>query len=260
LTAYHLIDALPAAFFGLLGIWAAVVRRHWFLRFSVVSVFLLVCLLIPAYEVVIEFGIAIALIMAGVWVARGRWHESFRFSLESAMLVMVVVAIGSAVIAKAPEFGGSDWLNLFCIGSAVALASLLSLWLVFGETRLSRRLPLGLLGFLAFTTLYYFCSATHHLLIQPEWSTAWVESLWQRASDPNVFSWGLGHCVPTSLLGFTTLCSVLVLARGSRWFSVSDDDLPQPSNKRTLAARLGLVTLMLCLVLSSDDADTVSGC
>ncbi len=104
MTVYHLIDALPAAFFGLLGIWAAVVRRHWFLRFAVVCVFLLVCLLIPAYEVVIDFGIAIALIMAGVSVARGFQRERFRFSLESALLAMVVVAIGSAVITKSPDF------------------------------------------------------------------------------------------------------------------------------------------------------------
>ncbi len=104
MTVYHLIDALPAAFFGLLGIWAAVVRRHWFLRFTVVCVFLLVCLLIPAYEVVIEFGIAITLIMAGVWISRGFQRERFRFSLESALLAMVVVAIGSAVVAKVPEF------------------------------------------------------------------------------------------------------------------------------------------------------------
>jgi len=247
LSVYHLIDALPAAFFGLLGIWAAVVRRHWFLRFSVVCVFLLVCLLIPAYEVVIEFGIAIALIMTGVWLARGRRHEPFRFSLESALLAMVVVAIGSAVMAKAPEFGWSDWLNLFSIGAAVALISLLCLWLVFGQARLSRRLPLGLLGLLVFTALYYFSSATHYLLLEPEWSFAWVKSLWQRAIDPKVLSWGLGHCIPTSLLGFTTLCSVLVLTRSSRWFAVSEGDLPQPTNNRTQAARIGLVVLILCL-------------
>ncbi len=247
MTVYHLIDALPAAFFGLLGIWAAVVRRHWFLRFAVVCVFLLVCLLIPAYEVVIEFGIAIALIMAGVWISRGFQRERLRFSLETALLAMVVVAIGAAVIGKAPEFGWADWLNLFSIGGAIAIVSLLCLWLVFGNATLWRRLALGLLGFLMFTVLYYFSSATHYLLIQPEWSFAWLERLWERATDPGMLSWGLGHCIPTSLLGFTTLCSALFLARGSRWFAVSEGDLRQRPNKRTLAARFGLVALMLCL-------------
>jgi len=245
LTVYHLIDALPAAFFGLLGIWAAVVRRHWFLRFAVVCLFLLVCLLIPAYEVVIEFGIAIGLITLGVWLSRER--QPWRFSLESALLAMVVVSVGSAVIAKAPEFSWQDWLNLFSIGGAVAIASLLSLWLVFGRASLWRRLPIGLLGFLVFTALYYFSSATRHLLLNPEWSYDWLERLWHRAIEPDVLSWGLRHCIPTSLLGLTTLCSVLFLARGSGWFAVSEGDLSQPSNKRTLAARLGLVALMLCL-------------
>ncbi len=247
MTVYHLIDALPAAFFGLLGIWAAVVRRHWFLRFAVVCVFLLVCLLIPAYEVVIEFGIAIALIMTGVWISHGFQRERFRFSLESALLAMVVVAIGSAVIGKAPELGWADWLNLFSIGGAIAIVSLLCLWLVFGKTSLWRRLLLGLLGFLVFTALYYFSSATQYLLMNPEWSFAWLERLWERATDTDVLSWGVGYCIPTSLLGFTILCSVLALARGSRWFAVADDQLLQPTNKRTLAARFGLVALMLCL-------------
>ncbi len=248
LTVYHLIDALPAAFFGLLGIWAAVVRRHWFLRFSVVCAFLLVCLLIPAYEVVLEFGIAIALILSGVWLARGRRHEPFRFSLESALLAMVVVAIGSAVVGKAPEFGWANWFNLCGTGGAIAIISLLCLWLVFGKTSLWRRLPLGLLAFLVFTVLYYFSSATHYLLIQPEWSFAWLERLWQQATAPEMMLfWGIGHCIPTSLLGFTTLCSVLVLARGSRWFTVLEGDLPSHSDRRTQAARLGLVALMLCL-------------
>jgi len=249
LTVYHLIDALPAAFFGLLGIWAAVVRRHWFLRFSVVCAFLLVCLLIPAYDVVIYFGIAISLIMAGVWLVRWRRHKSVRFSLESALLAMVVVAIGSAVIAKAPEFGWQDWLNLFSIGGAVALISLLCLWLVFGQASLTRRLPVSLLGFLVFTALYYFCSATHHLLLQPEWSYAWAESLWEWASNPVMLSWGLGHCVPTSLLGFSTLCLALVLARGSRWFTLANAEQSKPLSKRNFVARFGLVALMLCIFL-----------
>ncbi len=199
------------------------------------------------YEVVIEFGIAIGLIMAGVWISLGFQRERFRFSLETALLAMVVVAISSAVIGKAPELGWADWLSLFSIGGAIAIVSLLSLWLVFGQARLSHRLPLGLLGFLVFTALYYSSSATHYLLIQPEWSFAWLERLWERATDPKMLSWGLGHCILTSLLGFTTLCTVLALARGSRWFTVADDNLLQPSNKRTLAARLGLVAMMLCL-------------
>jgi len=249
LTVYHLIDALPAVFFGLLGIWAAVVRRHWFLRFSVVCVFLLACLLLPAYEVVIEFGIAISLIMAGVWLARGRRHEPIRFSLESALLAMVVVAIGSAVIAKAPEFGWVDWLNLFGIGAFVALISLHCLWLVFGQASLWRRLPMSLLGFLVFTALYYFSSATYYLLLQPEWSYAWVESLWEWASNPEMLSWRLDHCIPTSLFGFSTLCLALVLARGSRWFTLANAGQSKPLNKRNSVARFGLVALMLCIFL-----------
>jgi hypothetical protein len=39
--ASHVIDAFSASFFGLLSIWTAVDRRHWFVRFVVVSGILL---------------------------------------------------------------------------------------------------------------------------------------------------------------------------------------------------------------------------
>ncbi len=68
----HFIYALSVSFFALLGIWAAVVRRHWFLRFAAVGGFLLITLLLPAYELVIEFGLQMAIIATGVWLARGR--------------------------------------------------------------------------------------------------------------------------------------------------------------------------------------------
>ena len=248
MTLYHLIDAIPAAFFGLLGIWAAVVRRHWFLRFVVVSLFLLVCLLIPAVEVVVQFGIGVLLITFSVWFATRR-RERFRFSLETTLLVMVVVAVCSTVISKAAEFDLEHWFIALCNGIAVALASLLTLWIVFGQTRIQFRLALGLLGILAFILLYYVSSSTRFLLLSPEWSLLWLEQIWSRLTDPDMQSWGRDRCIPTVLLGFTTLLAGLLLARGSGWFSNRPESQSVRLTKVAFFSRLSLATLLLFTVL-----------
>jgi len=245
LNVYHLIDALPAAFFGLLGIWAAVVRRHWFLRFAVVCAFLLVLLLVPAFEIVIDFGIAMALIMLGVELSRERQESRWRFSLETALLAMVVVAVASAVVAKAPEFGWQGWLNRFAVGGAVAIASLLNLWIVYGRARWWIRVLLGLLGVTLFALLFYFSSATRHILLRPEWSVDWLGRLWTRATEPSVFEWGRSHVVPICLLGFSVICTALLMARHSRWFAAVDTKQSLTIGKTTQGARLGLITMML---------------
>jgi hypothetical protein len=136
MNAYHVIDAFSQSFFALLAIWAAVDRRHWFVRFVVVSGALLAALLIPAYEVVIEFGLQMTIIMTVVWLARGEHHWPPRLSLETALLAMVVVAVVAAVVAHTPNLHPAVWAFMLNVGISTAYVGLLALWVVFGRAPL----------------------------------------------------------------------------------------------------------------------------
>lgn len=57
MLALYLFVTGVAAFYGCLGLWAAVSPRHWFLRTSVVLAMLALLLPIRAYEPLILFGL-----------------------------------------------------------------------------------------------------------------------------------------------------------------------------------------------------------
>src|SRR6478672_8090548 len=78
INAYHIVDAVPSAFFAIVALWAAGSRRHWFVRTAVVGVFLLVMLFIPAYEILIGFGVEVLLIVSGIalWRSRRRQRQA----------------------------------------------------------------------------------------------------------------------------------------------------------------------------------------
>jgi hypothetical protein len=65
-NVYHLVDALPAAFFGIVALWAASSSLHWFLRTAVVEAILLVTHLIPAHELAIQFGVEVNFVVSGL--------------------------------------------------------------------------------------------------------------------------------------------------------------------------------------------------
>src|SRR5450432_4450964 len=78
ISVYQLVDALPAALFGMFALWAAGSQRHWFLRTAVVGGVVLVLLFVPAYEAMIEFAIQAVLVAAGVSSWRRRRKRSSR--------------------------------------------------------------------------------------------------------------------------------------------------------------------------------------
>lgn len=70
INLYVLTDALPSTLFGIFALWAAGSRRHWFVRLAVASAALLIILLIPAYEVLVEFALAMSFSVTGITVWR----------------------------------------------------------------------------------------------------------------------------------------------------------------------------------------------
>jgi hypothetical protein len=74
INASHFIDAVPAAFFGIVALWAAASRRHWFVRTAVLVAVITAPLLIPAHEVVIGAAVESLIVILGVKLA-GHWRH-----------------------------------------------------------------------------------------------------------------------------------------------------------------------------------------
>ena len=177
MDAFQITNALSAAFFGLLGIWAAVAQRHWFLRLTVVAVFLFSALLVPAYEVVIEFGIQIAIVALAVHYYRYGLRLPRAFSMETALLGTTVLAVGAALAAQLPDLAWQRWLKVIGVGVLTALAALLSLWFVCGRTRLSVRTVLALAGVAGLTILFFIGGSLEYVGYVPFSIARWTRAL-----------------------------------------------------------------------------------
>ncbi|MEQ8210748.1 MAG: hypothetical protein RH917_13045 [Lacipirellulaceae bacterium] len=248
MDAHQILDALSASFFALLGIWAAVVRRHWFLRFSVVCICLLSALLIPAYEVVIEFGLLVTVIVTGVWLARKKPNWRPQFSLETALLLTVVVAVISAVAAKAPELSAHTWAWMIVNGVAPALLALGCLWLVFGRARLLTRLIVTALGFVPFVSFYHFLRVVETTLSTYLTGGRWQEELLESYKWDAVSQWVVVNA-PILGLAITIILASLITAKASGWFASQDEQEQQSTSRWQALARTGLVASLLAVVV-----------
>lgn len=222
LNAGHLVDALSASLFALLGIWAAVVRRHWFLRFAVVGGLLALALFVPAYEVVIEFGVAMAFIAMGVGIARRTPAWRARWSMETALLSMVVAAVAAAAVGAAPSYGLRQWIELVGIGFTVSYFALVSLWIVCGSARRRVRVAGGAAAVALYVVVMYvgegLLYATTRALTPPGSSAIFHQSLATWFNAEYAASWfrRIGPCVA---IGVGVLLFVIAAARASGWFS-----------------------------------------
>lgn len=248
MDAHQILDALSASFFALLGIWAAVVRRHWFLRFTVVSICLLASLLIPAYEVVIEFGLLVSVIVSGIWLARTRRDWRPQFSMETALLMTVVVAVVCAVAAKAPELSLHTWSFLLVNGIAPALLALACLWIVFGRQLLRTRLIIAVIGFVPFMAFYHFLRNIRPAVQAYVNGAPWYDEWLKRYEWNNVTRWITSN-LPIVGLATAIILSALLTAKASGWFATNNGDEQSTSARWRLLARAGLVTTLLAVLL-----------
>lgn len=244
MNPFQHIDAISTSFFGLLAIWAAVARRHWFLRISIVGGAILAALLIPADDLAIQFGVQTGLIVCAVCFACGRQQWKPRLSLETACLLTVVVAVVTAVGARLPDITWSRWTEAVSDGVNSAYLSLVCLWIVAGRASLRLRVGLGLVGIAASLPLMHFGAA---LFRGVEWWQAGKDGwpTFMRYYHPDyLLTWPLTQ-VPRLVYGCTLFIAALMLARASGWF---DDQAPSRRTGRRgvqLAARAGLCSLFL---------------
>lgn len=247
--AGHLIDALSASLFALLGIWAAVVRRHWFLRFAVVGGVLALALLVPAYEVVIEFGVAMGLIALAVRATRRPRQWRARWSIETVLLAMVVAAVVAAVIGAAPTYGVEMWIRLFGIGFTVSYFGLACLWIVCGRAQVGVRIAGGLAAIALFVVIMYVGEgvlyASSQAFGQPSSSGVFGAALGRWFQADYTLRW-IEAIVPGVASGVGITLLVIAAAKASGWFSRTDK-----GNRRgvQLVARLVLSLLAFAVLV-----------
>ena len=264
ITLYHLVDAVPAAFFGIVALWASGSRLHWFARAAVIGALLLLMLFIPAHEILIQFSVEVLVIAVGmaVWRHRRRGrdpaaalHKSIRrqfqvrLSLETLMLLMAVVAVVVAVMARTPNLAIYQWYGLSCNGAVMGAATLASVWLVHGKARAWMRIVAAPLIIFAFGAGWIWLGISR-----------WVLRLWLTNAGPwrylqSVFDQGLFSGVPDGVsivgVGMLLVSIWLLLVSWAGWFdllrSANDPSKIRERSRRERAAGWG-ATAVFALV------------
>ena len=159
--------ATSGALVGLLVVWAAWSRRHWFLRTAVVGGVLASAALIPAYEPMLV-SLTQAIMVTGVLViarqrqvrrqncSKGELDDDRsirpRFSLSTLLLLVAVAAVVSAIGARIPADVWAVCLPIVGIGICFGTTTLLATWAVLSQ----RRWGVRTIVLLAFAALVSF--------------------------------------------------------------------------------------------------------
>jgi hypothetical protein len=264
-AARLLVDSAPATLFGMIALWAAVSQRHWFVRTAIVAAMILVTLLIPAFEIVILLGLQSLLVALGMTVWRRHRRSAsastevaspartgVHVSLETLMLVVVIVAVGTAVVARTPPSVVGDLYWLFVNACVAAGVCLTCVWIVFGRAPLAMRV-------FALPVLAVFWGLAQVIL---RW-TGNVVRYWYLDIDQPVTDYLLialrdysGHTywITINVFSMAVLCIWLALMRRTGWFepfaetAVSSMDTAGQQNttmwRMTAFALLGLVAIV----------------
>jgi hypothetical protein len=234
ITPYHLVDAVPAAFFGIVAIWASGSRLHWFLRTAVVGGVLLALLLIPAHEIVIQFGVQvlIVVIVMAAWrrmrasrenrladtTAQPAERRGWRLSLQTLLLLTAVIAVVTAVAGRLPRLAPLEWAAWTLHGIAASFATLFSLWVVLGKAHWAWRLaalPLQLVALGAvLNALRWIGSAFRS---SPDGSWAGAKPYWDSIVSQGLL-WNFYDNVAVVTVGELIVCVWVFLTVGAGWF------------------------------------------
>lgn len=258
MEAGHFTDALSVAFFALLGLWAGAVRGHWFLRAATVSALLMTTLLIPAHELVIEFGLQMVVIALAISLARGHKFWRSQWSLETALLATVVLAVVFAIVGSLPDFTLPQWLGMFGVGLVTPLFALLSVWLVYSRASLARRIMGGAIAITLLLVVLQLGDAVRYAFNTSRgWRASFLDFY-----DPAYISIWLAWNLQTVAIGLTAMIVTLIFARASGWFAevnygskVDDPQLAAPDahlarvTTRMQLARLGLLMMFASIGL-----------
>ncbi len=129
---------------GLLGLWAATSRWHWFARAMVVVCLLALVQWRPLYELYLTLLTQVATIGVGVAIYRRRW-PTWRFSIAGLLMLTVIMAVVLASLLREPEkeFTWQSGLMGVGFGAVGGSLSLLGAWLMATKRRWRWRLLVG---------------------------------------------------------------------------------------------------------------------
>ena len=240
------LDVSGLTLYALLAIWAAASRRHWFLRTCVVGAMLLVVLVIPAHDLLIQFSMLQLTVVTGVTAWRWQQHRkriargapvdpsAFRpqLSLASIFLLTVVAAVVSAVAARFESFTIAAWLRLVIHGAVFGASCLLCMWFVYARRpRWYFRCALAVVCGVGLASILAFY----------RWALGLESGTWRLA----VLWWP--YWLKSVAVGLTALTLVLYAWRGSQWLPLSFDeiDAAMSSSRRRRLARVVFVLLLL---------------
>ena len=126
--------------FGVLSVWCAKSKRHWFLRCCVFLVALFPLFLIPAYEPAVAFAIQGMAVCAGFGLAsqrKSRWRIQSRpplsFGITVMFQAMAILAVAIAVGVKSPRLNAYAWCNVFGVGFVAGIWTCVANWIVNGK-------------------------------------------------------------------------------------------------------------------------------
>ncbi|MBN2022645.1 MAG: hypothetical protein JW809_07605 [Pirellulales bacterium] len=146
---------------GLLGVWVALGRGHWFIRTLGLAAWLGMWLLVPAHEIaaILFFESLVVvppLLLARQLRARVPGGPLVQFGLRDLLLLVVVVAVVAAAGTAAPRSVWTSWevfkpmlgvgpemppwLFFAIVGTVHGLFVLLGTWIALGRARLAVRL------------------------------------------------------------------------------------------------------------------------
>ncbi|MGI9457016.1 MAG: hypothetical protein ACR2NU_10665 [Aeoliella sp.] len=174
---------------GLLGLWAASSRWHWFARTMVVFAVLTPLLWRPIYEPFVTLLVEVAVVVLGVMIYRRNWPK-WRFSVRTLLMLTVPVAILTAAAMRAPEIewiDGGRTVGLGVVGGAIAM---LATWLSRSQWKWWKRavvivvaLPLLAIGWAATDYIALFADEFIFFVSNSTTLELWlIDALWATLS------------------------------------------------------------------------------
>jgi hypothetical protein len=228
INLHHLIDALPPVVGSMVTLWAVASPRHWFWRSWIVLAFLLLFLLIPAYELIIAGAAQTAVVVGGMVVWRYRKQRSeasppstepTQVSLRTIFLFTVIFAAAMAVLGQFPDAPTSIWIRWMGPGITAGCVTLFAVWLVLGETRLVFRIITAIVLVLLTTAILAWMMTASRatqgwtemwwLNFETVFSQAWLEKVAER--------WL--YFLPAIATGFISVAAWTLLFRKTGWFN-----------------------------------------
>lgn len=266
ITPEQLATAIPTALFGIFALWAASSTQHWFVRIATVGSALLVLLLVPAYEVVIQFGglVLFVVLVLSIWkkrrqsaigsvVIKRSGSTLPRVSMATLMLIVVVVAVVTAFAGRVPRWPLYVWGDV--IGSALMGGVIVTgcVWIVFGRACWWVRLLAAPLLLVCFTFCLYILSRFPGAI--KDWTNGKYQSFAYYAEAAwNSAAWGIGFWSRSVAIGMVIMIAWLFVVRRAGWLNPLGEDLTVRNkqdvvDRGTLVARTAAIALFVLIAL-----------